>query len=206
MFKFLVLGFLRDRSPRHGYALAKAYSEQSGAEISTGKFYRELQRLVDDGLIPTVANPANADPRRAPYQITAVGCNAFDEWLTAPVDLGDGHSEDAISGRALFLREADPRLVARLLDRWKEQLWVRGKVLERARDNARAKRFDVLALLLGRRLKYTAADIEFLETLQSTVAQPAPQPAVERPAPAFQALPAGARSREPVASAARGRR
>ncbi len=206
MFKFLVLGFLRDRLPHHGYALAKAYSEQSGAEISTGKFYRELQRLVDDGLIHTVANPADADPRRAPYQITDLGCYGFDEWLTAPVDLGDGHSEDAISGRALFLREADPRLVARLLERWKEQLWVRGKVLERARDSARAKRFDVLALLLGRRLKYTAADIEFLETLQSTVAQLAPQVAIERLAPALRALPESGRSRESATAGVRGRR
>ena len=206
MFKFLVLGFLRDRLPHHGYALAKAYSEQSGAEISTGKFYRELQRLVDDGLIHTVANPADADPRRAPYQITGLGCYGFDEWLTAPVDLGDGHSEDAISGRALFLREADPRLVARLLERWKEQLWVRGKVLERARDSARAKRFDVLALLLGRRLKYTAADIEFLETLQSTVAQLAPQVAIERLAPALRALPESGRSRESATAGVRGRR
>jgi len=207
MFKFLVLGYLRDRVPHHGYALAKTYSEQSGAEISTGKFYRELQRLVDEDLIHTVPNPADADPRRAPYQITDRGCNEFDTWLTMPVDLGDGHSEDQISGRSLFLRGADQRLATLLIERWKEQLWVRSKVLERERENARSKRYDVLALLLGRRLRYTAADIEFLETLQLAVAQAAPTAvAPEPPIPAMRPLPAGARSREKVVASSRGRR
>lgn len=207
MFKFLVLGFLRDRIPHHGYALAKAYSEQSGSEISTGKFYRELQRLVDDNLIQTVPNPADADPRRSPYQITERGCDEFDGWLTIPVDLGDGHSEDQISGRSLFLRGADSKLANLLIERWKEQLWVRSKVLERARENARAKGYDILALLLGRRLHYTAADIEFLETLQTTVSQPAPALALpERPASTMRPLPAGARGRERHVNTARGRR
>jgi len=207
MFKFLVLGFLRDRLPHHGYALAKAYSEQSGAEISTGKFYRELQRLVDEGLIHTVANPADADPRRSPYQITDHGCAGFDDWLTASVDLGSGHSEDPISARALFLCAADSRLVARLLDRWKEQLWVRSKVLERARDNARVKQLDVLALLLSRRLKYTAADIELLDNLQTAAVQPARTLVVEgEVTPTLEAVPPLSRLRAPTATGARARR
>ena len=205
MFKFLVLGFLRDRLPCHGYALAKVYSEQSGAEVATGKFYRELQRLVDEDLIQTVANPADADPRRSPYQITDQGCYAFDAWLTMPVDLGDGHSEDEISGRALFLRDAEPKMVALLVDRWRDQLWVRSKVLERARDEARTRRYDTLALLLGRRLKYTAADLEFLEALQTSLAQPTARP-IDHPQPIVRANTPLLRPREAPMAAVRGRR
>ena len=67
----------------HGYALVKAYRERSGVEVSTGNFYRELQRLVLDGLIRSADNPPEADARRTPYEITQLGVSVFDEWLTA---------------------------------------------------------------------------------------------------------------------------
>src|SRR5437773_2069439 len=79
-FRFLILGLLRDGAPRHGYAVAKAYKLRSGGKISTGNFYRELQRLVADGLACTASNPPGADPRRTPYAITTVGRATFDAW------------------------------------------------------------------------------------------------------------------------------
>lgn len=166
MFKYLVLGFLRDRLPHHGYALAKTYSEQSGTEISTGRFYRELQRLVDEELIHTVANPVNADSRRSPYEITEHGCRGFDAWLTQSGELGPAPLQDAISARALFLHGAEPRVVAGLLVRWKQQLWLRCLDLEHDRNSARARRLDVLAALLERRRKYAAADLDLVEALE----------------------------------------
>jgi hypothetical protein len=78
MFRYLVLGLLRDGEPRHGYAVMKEYRERSGLQVNTGSFYRELQRLVAEGLVQTVANPTDADPRRAPYQITETGSACFD--------------------------------------------------------------------------------------------------------------------------------
>ena len=76
-FRYLVLGLLRHGEPRHGYALMKEYQEHTGLRLSTGNFYRELQRLSVEGLVRTASNPEGADPRRAPYRITEAGA-AFD--------------------------------------------------------------------------------------------------------------------------------
>jgi DNA-binding PadR family transcriptional regulator len=204
MFRFLILGLLRDGSPRHGYALAKAYRLRSGGDVSTGNFYRELQRLVGDGLVRTANNPPGADPRRTPYATTEAGIAAFDAWVFDSADLGDGQREDEISARALFLAEANAAGRCAVLDAWQEQLWVRGKLLERARDCARAKGQQVLVLLLSRRLKYTAADLEFLRDLRSAhEAAPNPSPAREKLAPISTNRAAAEHSARPRPSRAR---
>src|SRR3989442_694478 len=173
MFRYLVLGLLRDRKPRHGYALMKEYRDRSGVELSTGNFYRELQKLAGHGLVQTAANPEGADPRRAPYEITPAGIAAFDGWLMGPAQPSSGNCEDELSYRALFLAETDPGAARDLLDRWQEALWISGKMLERDRqamvtrtaDDERA--FKSLLLLLGRRLKHVAADLQFLEEFRN---------------------------------------
>jgi DNA-binding PadR family transcriptional regulator len=172
MFRFLVLGLLRGGAHLHGYALVKEYRERSGAEVSTGNFYRELQRLVFEGLIRAADNPPDADARRTPYAITELGIEAFDEWFTSR-DAADGaFSEDDLSARSLFVADADPAMVTVVLDRLEENLWYCGKTIERARQLALARaaaptRFDVLSLLLARRLKRVAADLEFLEEVRA---------------------------------------
>jgi DNA-binding PadR family transcriptional regulator len=175
MFRFLILGLLRHGARLHGYALVKEYRDRAGAEVSTGNFYRELQRLAVDGLIRSAANPPEADARRTPYEITEVGIAVFDEWFTAQDAAGGAFSEDDISARALFIAEADPSVVAALLDHLEENLWFSGKTLERTRQLALGRpsepgRFEVLALLLARRLKRVAADLEFLEEFRSAYA------------------------------------
>ena len=192
MFRYLILGLLSDGGAHHGYALAKAYRERSGAEISTGNFYRELQRLAAEGLVRIAANPPGADERRTPYQITSMGTTALEAWLFQESLLGDPQREDDISARALFLTGSRSAAVRQLLERWQEELWMRGKVLERARDTARNRHssepgptYGVLALLLSRRLKYVAADLEFLTEFRSGfetwTVRPSPEREVERP-------------------------
>lgn len=171
MFRFLVLGLLRGGARLHGYALVKEYRDRSGAEVSTGNFYRELQRLVFEGLIRSTDNPPDADARRTPYEITELGIAAFDEWFASQDAAGVTTGEDDVSARTLFLSEADPALVALVLDRLEENLWYGGKTIERARQQSLARppdrpRFDVLPLLLARRLKRFAADLEFLEEVR----------------------------------------
>src|SRR5262245_2717494 len=168
MFRFLILGLLRNGAQLHGYALVKCYRERSGAEVSTGNFYRELQRLVLDGLIRGAANPPEADARRTPYEITSVGIDVFDEWFTAREAASAAASEDDISARALFIADAQPAVARALLEHMEENLWFAGKSLERARQMLIARpsagpQFDVLPLLQRRRLKRVAADLEFLE-------------------------------------------
>lgn len=192
MFRFLVLGLLRGGSRIHGYALVKEYRERSGSDVSTGNFYRELQRLVFEGLIRGAANPPDADARRTPYEITTRGTDAFDRWFTSHEAAGGAFSEDDISARALFVTEADPALVTNLLERLEENLWFAGKTVERARQLALTRppggeRFDVLSLLHMRRLKRVAADLEFVEEVRiayvqwlRTMARPAPAELVAR--------------------------
>ena len=172
MFRYLVLGLLRSGGSFHGYALMKEYRERSDLQLSTGNFYRELQRLVGEGFVRTVANPADADPRRAPYAITEAGSVAFDAWLSEPPGPGVGRYEDELSSRALFLENADPAMVRASLAAWKEELWIRSKMDERARSTARAQHpneaarpFSPLPLLYARSLKHIAADLEFLDEL-----------------------------------------
>lgn len=174
MFRYLVLGLLRNH-PLHGYALMKEYRNRSGIAISTGNFYRELQRLGVEGLVRTAPNPDGADPRRAPYEITEAGAAAFDEWLCDRSATAIGQYDDELSSRALFIPQIDPALTRKALDQWREDLWLRGKALERTREEARQARadngqrgFDCLSLLLARRLKHIAADLEFLEEFRST--------------------------------------
>jgi DNA-binding PadR family transcriptional regulator len=170
MFRYLVLGLLRDGKSRHGYALMKEYRDRAGLQLSTGNFYRELQRLVAEGLVRTVDKPSDGDPRRAPYEITPTGSAAFDAWLTGPTGSGLGRYEDELSSRALFLAAAGPGVAHRLIESWKEELWIRSKMHERSRGaliiqrpNTVRQPFDVLPFLLARNLKHLAADLEFLE-------------------------------------------
>ena len=183
-FRYLVLGLLRDGEPRHGYALMKEYQDYTGVRLSTGNFYRELQRLAREGLVSTADNPEGADPRRAPYRITETGTAAFQGWLTGPDGLVLDDYQDELAFRALFISEADPAVTNRVLDRWEQALWISGKILEREREAALAHSASgrhasrTLALLIGRRLKHLAADVEFLEEFrtfcQGTARRPRP--------------------------------
>jgi DNA-binding PadR family transcriptional regulator len=168
MFRFLILGLFRKGRVHHGYALMKAYRELCGVQISTGSFYRELQRLVSEGWITPTDDPGGADPRRACYTITAAGAIAFDVWLAERVDVGDAYVEDDFSARALFIGNAGPGVVGSMLDRWREELWFHGKLLERARERiagSTRRREDLLPIdvFVARRLKHIAADLQFVD-------------------------------------------
>ena len=172
MFRYLVLGLLRDGRPQHGYGLAKLYRDRTGIQLNTGNFYRELQKLAEAGLVRPVTNPDGSDPRRAPFEITAHGVAAFDTWLRAPAKARPEGYEDELSCRALFLADVPPPMAAEILERWQEAYWISGKILERAREaavtGATGNGYGAhLALLLARRLKHLAADLEFLEELRA---------------------------------------
>jgi DNA-binding PadR family transcriptional regulator len=170
MFRFLILGLLRHGLPLHGFALLKQYRDRSGLKTNTGNFYREMPRLVAEGLVRYVPNPTEADDRRIPYEITDAGRAAFDAWLSDPGDSGSGGSEDEMSTRALFLGDAAPEIVSSILDHWKDELLYQAKGIERERRAAlvqsqqrATERFVARPVLLSRRLKRVAADLEFLE-------------------------------------------
>ena len=174
MFRYVVLGLLQSGFPQHGYALMKEYRDRAGVQISTGNFYRDLQRLVRVGLVRTVARADDVDPRRAPYQITEAGRDAFRAWFTDLTQLALSNGpEDELSARVAFLGDVGPTDARAVLAHVEEQLWARAKALERARSAALAhdtgdpkRGLPVLALMLGRRLRRVAAELAFLDDVR----------------------------------------
>jgi len=167
MFRYLVLGLLRDGKPRHGWALRNDYRDRAGVEINSGSFYRELQRLVADRLV-RLADVPEPDARRTPYVILDAGRSAFDRWVASRLSAVEPAADDEVGCRAAFLREGDPERMRAALSEWQEQLWIAGKTLERERLDAVDRRRtdtvrgDVLSLLLARRIRHVAADLEFV--------------------------------------------
>jgi DNA-binding PadR family transcriptional regulator len=171
MLSHLILGFLRDGQARHGYELITEYKARSGNQVSAGNFYRELARLAAERLVQTGVNPPDADARRIPYQITDRGRQRFDEWVVSPArDDGD------LSAWLLFIDRVPVEVRDRLLDRWQDDLWIRGKALSRAREDALLLQesrnddhagYNPLAALISRRIRQVTADLEFLKEFRS---------------------------------------
>ncbi|MBY0278809.1 helix-turn-helix transcriptional regulator [Candidatus Binatia bacterium] len=174
MFRFIVLGLLRHGRTLHGYALMKAHRARTGVPMSTGTFYRELQSLVADGLVCVVDRAPDDDARRTPYRITTSGIELFDRWLVRPplVNLGN---DDELTARTMFLHEAPREIARRMIDSWKEELWLLSKKLERDRQSelhrcsTEREPFSILVLLIARRLRHIAGDVAYLEELNAAL-------------------------------------
>jgi DNA-binding PadR family transcriptional regulator len=184
MLRHLILGLLRHGGPRHGYALMKEYREASGREINVGNFYREFQRLQQDGLVRPVRNPADTDRRRVPYQITELGAAEFDAWLVRPAGGVPVDYENEYSLRAFFVLHGGHALAERVLDHWSEELRTLQRSFQAAHEDALARRLcpdrpATLPLWLERRLRHLAIDLEFVAALRAVCgqAQPAHRPA-----------------------------
>ena len=105
MLRYVLLAMLADGQAKHGYALMKVFAERCGVRVSVGNVYRELQRLVAEGLIITAANPSGADPRRAPYAITDLGRDALDAWFAEPPETFMRSTVDPLSWRLALVGE-----------------------------------------------------------------------------------------------------
>jgi len=174
MMRHMLLGLLQHHGARHGYALMKEIRARTGVQVSIGNVYRELARLVREGLVRSTPNPPEMDARRAPYEITAAGTAAFDAWLAATPTRTQAPVHDEFSARALFLGQAAPAVGRKLIERWREDLGLQGKTLERARDVAAApdrsrdaSPFALLPFFLRRRIRQVAVDLEFVDELES---------------------------------------
>lgn len=176
MVRWVVLGLLRGGESLHGYALVKAQRDLTGVPLNSGNFYRELKRLAGEGLVrPVARRDEEEDPRRMLYAITAAGIAEFDAWFRRVAAGPPGSGEDALGLRSLFVAAVEPQDGRRLLDRWRDELWLQSQLLERARNAELARGgkpgtggFPARAGLLGRRLRHVAADIEYLEEIRRT--------------------------------------
>src|SRR5262249_5458643 len=137
---------------------------------------RDLMRLGRAGFVETATNPPNADPRRIPYHISDRGRQAFDTWLTSPT-----RGPEEIENWLLFMDRVPLESRIAILERYRDDLIIRNKLLARERDDAlQALRRDaetadaVFPLLLTRRLKRIACEIEFVdEVIQPLLAEQA---------------------------------
>src|SRR5690349_5313732 len=191
MLRYVLLALLADGNAAHGYALMKAYWERAGVRLSIGNVYRELQRLVADGLLVTAANPPGADPRRAPYRITKQGREALEGWLSAPVHTLTSAPADALAHRLAILGDVGAAKVGEFLEELHRELWERSKMLERERalatqrDKRQPPAAPTRAFLLSRRAKHLAVDIEMVDEMRSFFSGGgAEKRAVLKPAPA----------------------
>jgi DNA-binding PadR family transcriptional regulator len=177
MLRFLILGLLRSGRRLHGYALVKEYRERSGLDVKTGGFYRELQRLVRDQLIRGPTQHSGAGDRRMPYEITAAGIALFDEWLASPSAGSPAFSESDVSARALFLADAGREVTATTIEHMRANLWVWAKRLERERLIATSRSpaarsrgpASLLPLLLSRRIKQVAAELDLIDAVSTAL-------------------------------------
>ena len=172
MLRYLVLGFLRDGNPRHGYALMKAYRAVSDRKISTGNFYRELARLLASGRVETADRAPDRDPRQTPYRITPQGATCFDEWFAAPLRASDAEPIDDLALRLFVLPRTMPDKLVRVLERWKDELWLHAKLLEKSRDHlaSRPEIDRVRVHILTRRIGHLSVDIDVIDDILRRVA------------------------------------
>lgn len=177
MFGHLVLGCLRDGKPRHGYEVCTELRARSGLPVNPGNVYRELSRLVFDGLIDATEKAPDADPRRNPYSITPKGSNAFDMWLRSPTT-----RDDDLPSWVSFIDRVPATELASMLEELQERLWSRSKALARIREecleraglNGSRSRDDAAAARALLDLKQVTAVLEFVDELRRTSQTAAP--------------------------------
>jgi len=200
MFRYHLLGLLRNGTD-HGYGLAKEYRSRGGVDSGLGSFYRELQKLVDQGLVRRIPNPDGVDPRRAPYEITERGREAFDRWIEA-IPRATHCPDSELGVRALFFGEVEPEVAERILSAWESSLWDLTKELERTLNvsaPAADRTSGVHRALLTRRLQHVAKDLDLVEELRAVLSLPETE--VASPSPVERAEPFATRKRGAVGGA-----
>ena len=192
MLRHLILGLLKQGGAKHGYAVMKEIRDRAGLQVSIGNIYRELRRLEAEGLVRGVMNSTGEDPRRAPFESTPGGMSAFDDWMTSAPTKALPDYRDEFCLRAIFIENIDATVARAVLDRWRDELGMHTRALERCWERALAHRssksaFTTLPLFLARRIKHVATDLAFVEELRRAqegwtkqTAEPSPRRPVGR--------------------------
>lgn len=167
MFRYVLLGMMRDSESRHGYGLAKEYEQRTGVKIVPGNVYRELRKLVEEGLVERSSSDGGSDPRRLQHVITDAGSRVFEEWFGTipPASVRDG-SDGELAARLTFFVEVDPEMARSVLERFRVDYWRHAKALEQ--DLERTLRLGLQEskahpMLVHRRLRHVETELEFLE-------------------------------------------
>ncbi len=125
-----ILLALLSTGPAHGYALMKRHAGRTGIRLSIGNVYRELQRMMADGLIVAAPNPPGADVRRMPYEITEHGRDALAHWLATRTTSERGKTLEDLECRLAIVAAVDRDTAASELDRLRDELAAQARQLE----------------------------------------------------------------------------
>jgi DNA-binding PadR family transcriptional regulator len=184
MLRYVLLALMADGRPVHGYALMKAFAAHSGVRLGVGNVYRELQRLRAGGLVAAASNPAGADPRRVPHSITDAGRSVLKRWIGRPAESFVRESVDALCYRLALVDKFGEQ--GGFLDDLQAELQLLRRSMERQRaavtfrDDEGADGAPMLPILIGRRAKHLAADLEVIEEVRAALSAPKqPPPTVE---------------------------
>ena len=173
MLRYVLLAVMSEAGPLHGYALMKAFAARSGIVLSVGNVYRELQRLRADGHIEPTETPADADPRRVPYKMTDAGRTALASWFATPAEAFLREPIDPLYCRLSLLASSKATHAVKFLDDLEVELSQQRRSADRRRETARDGS-PLLDILLGRRSRHLAADMEMIAEMRTAVAALSP--------------------------------
>lgn len=135
--RLLMLGVLRSQE-FHGYSLVDYLKNHvtGGAAIGKSNAYRLLASLEADGLIRSHREREGRRPERFVYEVTHKGERQFQSWLTEALAEDPGADQPGIA-ELNFLGSIEPEVAARQLQKRREQVAERCRVLEELPEDVR---------------------------------------------------------------------
>ena len=169
-----LLGLLRSR-PMHAYEIHQLLlqSESLGLiwRLKQSQLYALLGRLEEAGYLVSVTQEQPNRPARKVMHLTPEGRNAFERWVSAPVEHGRDLRIEFLA-KLFFARQDNPAAVGRLIERQRRtcQAWLLD--LHDQSDALRATRpYDWLVHQF--RIGQIQAILSWLDTTEAMLGRPA---------------------------------
>lgn len=171
----ILLGLL-ERAPCHGYDLKREYEARFPdlRPLRFSQIYSTLGRLDRDGLVTLVSEGGGQGPDKKQYAVTPSGVSELEDWLAAPIPVGDPPQGELFLKVALALlsgRSARPLLTAQ---RNAHQARMRELTKEKAGADSEATVVlcDYSLFHLEADLKWIDHTVRRLDRLASELAEP----------------------------------
>ncbi|WP_401000077.1 PadR family transcriptional regulator [Agromyces sp. GXQ0307] len=117
-FENVLLGLLALK-PLHGYELMK-WLDTEGQFLRSNthhsQIYRELGRMVTNGLVEFHVDPREGRPDAKVYRITEVGREALVEWVHSPYKPTSRFQDADFNARFVFTAQLDPAAAVVVID------------------------------------------------------------------------------------------